>query len=169
MSALTTILNALSTEVSPKIISVLEEAHETRSKVKSGVVSDSPMDLHDQLLHNRQQIERLEFLTSELVLLKSRTVQEVQNRKGLYDDAYTAAATKPSIGFADFASAKEKDAHFALGAMDEQINLRKAEKLHRDVDSAWDYTRILLRGAEGVQRDLELRIRLISLTSSLEK
>jgi hypothetical protein len=163
------ILDSMSGEVPGVLIQAVKDAAEARSQVQSGELSDDPVTIHERLLYNRQQIERLEDLTSKFVLLKSRTAQSVAKAKGAYDDAYTAAATKPSIGFADFSSAKEKDAYFAAACVTEAIALRKAEALHRDVDSAWDYCRILLRGAEGAQRDLELRMRLISLTSSLER
>lgn len=164
------ILAKLSTEVAPQIINTLQEATEIRNNVVAGEdVNEDPVVLHNYLLHNRAQIERLENLTAHLVLLKSRTAQLTANKRAAYDDAYMKAATKPSVGFADYATAKEKDAHFNLETVDETIQLRKAESLHRDVDSAWDYCRILLRGAEQTQRDIELRIRLISLTSSLEK
>lgn len=125
--------------------------------------------LHETLVVNRGMIERLESLTATLGFWKTRTAQAVAARKAEYDDAYMQAATKKNVGFSDYASAKEKDAHFALGTIEQTMKLRKAEATHRDVDAAWDYCRILLRGAEGVQRDMELRIRLISLRSQLER
>lgn len=164
---LSEILESLSDGVAPAILSALEEATEARALVRPGAEEDGVQDLHSQLLTNRRNIERLEYLTAQFVLLKSRTSQAVAARKGAYDDAYMKAATKPSVGFGDFATAREKDAVFNLSAMDETWQLRKAESMHRDVDSGWDYCRILLRGAEGVQRDLETRIRLMSMQSYL--
>lgn len=163
------ILETLSSAVAPALISALEEASQARNLVKGGEATDGPSDLHDQLLHNRRQIERLEHLTGQFLLLKARSAQQVASRKGAYDDAYMAAATKKAVGFTDYTSAKEKDAHYNLATLAETLELRKANALYRDVESAWDFCRILLRGAEGVQRDLELRLRIISLNSSLER
>lgn len=163
------ILESLSSKVAPAIIHALKDASHARDMVIGGETDDGPAELHEQLLHNRRQIERLEHLTSQFVLLKSRAAQQVAAAQGAYDDAYMAAATKKSIGFGDYTSAKEKDAHFNLATVEETITLRRTLALHRDVESAWDFCRILLRGAEGVQRDLELRLRMISLTNSLER
>lgn len=169
MNSLPDLLKALSKDVPPTIIEACEDATRARELVKPGSVEDGPDDLHEQLLGNRVQIERMEYLVASLTLLKSRSQQSVAASRAAYDDAYAKSATKPSVGFTDYTTAKEKDAHHNLSAMAELVNLRTAEKTHRDVDSAWDYCRILLRGAEGVQRDLETRIRLITLRSSLER
>lgn len=171
MKDLAEILEGLSSDVNPAVMTALRDATESREMVRPGDTEDSLYDIHNQLVNNRRAIERLEYLTSTLALLKSRTAQAVAARRGAYDDAYMKAATKPSVaGFGnDFTTAKEKDAAFNLAAMDEQLALRKAEAAHRDVESAWDYCRVLLRGAEGVQNDLSTRLRIITLTSQLER
>lgn len=162
-------LAVLSKDLAPVLIDAIEQARDARDGVRA-VQADDDMDtLHQQLVINRAMIERLEHLTSTLGLMKSRTEQAVAQRRAEHDDAYMHSATKKNVGFSDYASAKEKDAHFALGTVDETLRLRKAEATHRDVAAAWDYCRILLRGAEGVQRDMETRIRLISLKSQLER
>jgi hypothetical protein len=102
-------------------------------------------EMHQQLVINRAMIERLEYVTSSLGFMRTRTEQAVATAKAEYDDAYMRAATKKTVGFADYASAKEKDAHFALGTVDETLRLRKLEANHRDVTAAWDYCRTLLR------------------------
>jgi hypothetical protein len=155
--------------VSQTLIESMQIARAARDDVRAAKADDGMDEMHQQLVVNRAMIERLEYVTSSLGFMKTRTEQAVAQRRAEYDDAYMAAATKKSVGFADYASAKEKDAHFALGTVQETLNLRKAEATHRDVTAAWDYCRTLLRGAEGVQRDMELRIRLINLRSQLER
>lgn len=170
---LTSDLSALTSKVTEGmpdvLVRVLHEASDIRSLVKPGNAEDGPSEIHNQLLYNRAQIERLEFLTSRLVVLKSRTAQMVAKARNAYDDAYMKAATSPKIGFADYSSAKEKDAHFNANTIAETMELRKAEATHRDIDATWDMCRMLLRGAEGVQRDLELRMRLITLAGQLDR
>jgi len=164
------ILESLSSKVAPAIIEALEQASNARNLVKAGSTDDGPADIHDQLVSNRKQIERLEHLTSTFVLLKSRAAQQVAAAKGKYEDAYMGAATKPSLGFNnEYVTAKEKDAHYNLSTVAETLELRRAEALYRDVESAHEFCRLMLRGAEGVQRDAELRMRLMSLTSAMEK
>lgn len=169
MNTLPELLSKLSKDVPEPLMKACEDATEARDLVKPGSIEDGVDDLHEQLLTNRVNIERMESLVASLTLLKSRTQQAVSARRGAYDDKYVQVATKPQVGFADYTSAKEKDAHFNAQVMEETWELRKAERLHRDADSAWDYCRLLLRGAEGVQRDLETRIRLITLRTQLER
>lgn len=169
MSSLPDFLAEFSKDVPEVLKQTVLDAAECRAAIQTGVSEDDPVEFHTYLVKNRSLIERLEYLTSSLVLLKSRTDQAVQHRKGEYDDAYMKAASKPKVGFDDYTSAKEKDAQFNAAATEELYALRKAEAMHRDVYAAWDYCRILLRGAEGAQRDLETRIRLITLTSQLER
>lgn len=153
----------------PLLVDLVQQARAARDDVRAAKADDGMEELHQQLVVNRAMIERLEYLTSSLGLMKSRSEQWVSSAKAEYEDAYMRAATKPTVGFSDYATAKEKDAHFALGTIEQTMALRKAENNHRDVVAAWDYCRILLRGAEGVQRDMEMRIRLISLRSQLER
>lgn len=161
-------VEVLGKDMSPVLIEAVTSARDYREAVRHET-DDDVETIHATLVINRGMIERLEQLVAHLGFLRSRAAQVVATRKGEYDDAYVASATKKTVGFADYASAKEKDAHFALGTIDQTIALRKAEASYRDVDAAWEFCRTMLRGAEGVQRDMELRIRLISLRSQLER
>lgn len=167
MKELEAFVAELSEDVPPQLIEAVKDAAQCRSQVYGGDESASLEEIHGHLIRNRSQIERLEYLTTTLALLRSRTTNIVATRRASYDDAYNKAATKPSIGFNEYTSAKEKDATANVAATGELFAFRKAEKLHRDVDSAWDFCRVLLRGAESAQRDIETRIRLITLTTSL--
>lgn len=161
------LLTALSQDLTPTCAVVIKEARSVRDEVSVGEASDAVPDLHDRLLVNRAQIERLEYLTAQMLLARARTQQAVTDAKAEVDDAVMQTATKPSFKIGEYASAKEKEAHYALGSVEQTMRLRKAERLHRDVDSTWDYCRVLLRGAEQVQRDLESRIRIITITDRL--
>lgn len=170
MTDLTKILESLSTQVAEPIIKVLRDVTELRQAMHGGTEEDSPHDLHRQLLENRWRIEQIEMKAATLTLLKSRTAQALADAKNAYADAYQAAATKKAVGFgSEYATAKEKDAHYNLSTLEETMMLRAQERQHRDVESAWEYCRMLLRGAEAMQQDLSLRVRLITLSSSLER
>lgn len=158
---------ALSVDLTPTCAQVLYEARAARELVHAGDPHDAVPELHEQLLHNRSRIDYLESLTSRMLLVRSRSQQAVSDAKAAVDDAVMNTAAKPSSRLGEYASAKEKEVHFALGAVEQTMTLRKAERLHRDVDSTWDYCRVLLRGAEQVQRDLEIRLRMLSVTGVL--
>lgn len=159
----------LSEEVPHALIEAIHQVADSRNLVTSGEYGDDHETIHSMLVKNRRQIERMEEIVGNLVLLRARTQQAVNARKAAYDDAYMEAANKPSIGFGDYQSAKEKDAHFNASCVEESMSLRKAERTHSDVSSAHEYCRIMLRGAEGNQRDLELRMRLMSVANVLER
>jgi hypothetical protein len=161
------LLEALSVDLTPSCAQVVSEARRVRDEVRGGDPEDTVPDLHEQLVFNRAQIDYLEAMTSRMLLARARTQQAVSDAKDAVDDAVMKTATKPSSRLGEFASAKEKEAFYALGAVNEKMTLRKAERLHRDIDSTWDYCRVLLRGAEQVQRDLETRMRMLSISGVL--
>jgi hypothetical protein len=166
--ALMNVLAQMQQGMSEVLTTTLREVGEFRELIRAGDAEDDLFDMHQNLVHNRRLIERMEHITASLVVMKSRTASALASRRAAYDDAYMKAATAPGVSFGDYSSAKEKDAHYNLKTMDETIALRKAEQTHRDVEATHEYCRILLRGAEGVQRDLEARTRIVSLTSRLE-
>lgn len=169
MSDLAEYVKQLSSELPPALMQAVLDVADARRGISSGDIGDDPETLHNLLVLNRRQIERIEEVVGHLVILKSRTEQAVAARKGAYTDAYNTAMNKPSVGFgSDYQSAKEKDSIAAAGAVEEAMVLRKAEKTHRDVYSAWDYCRGVLQGARDCQRDLDFRMRAFSLQGRLE-
>jgi hypothetical protein len=169
MSDLAEFVKQLSSELPPALVQAVQDCADARRGISSGDIGDDPETLHNLLVMNRRQIERIEEIVGQLVILKSRTEQTVATRKGLYIDAYNRAMTKPSVGFgSDYQGAKEKDAIAASGAVEEAMDLRKAEKTHRDIYSAWEYCKGVLQGARDCQRDLDFRMRAFSLQGRLE-
>jgi hypothetical protein len=51
----------------------------------------------------------------------------------------------------------------------ETVALRRAERVLGDVDTALEVCRLFHRGLQDVRRDLELRIRLVSVEGYLER
>lgn len=133
--------------------------------------ADDPQTLMDQLLHNRAQIERAQAVVASLVLVKAKASRGLRDAQGAYDDRYAEAARSPKIGFGGdtYTTAKEKDAVYGAEAVAEQIALRIAENRFRDVEAVAEFSRQILRGMEGTHRDMETRIRLISLRGQLDR
>jgi hypothetical protein len=169
VSDLSKLADSLSFEVAEKIIEAIKQAREFRDACPTGAIDDGPVTLHEHLLVTRANIERLEHLAAELGRVRSRTWQAKADAKDAYDDAFMHAATAKQVGFADYSSKEEKIASFDLKALTEKVAARKADRMHNDVDTAWQYVRTLLRGAEGLHRDLEVRIRMISLAGQLDR
>ena len=133
--------------------------------------NDDPQTLLDQLVHNRAHIERAQAVSAALVLVKAKASRALREAQGAFDDAYAAAALKPSVGFGGdtYTTAKEKDALYGSQAVAEQIALRMAENRFRDVEAVTEFCRQVLRGMEGSHRDMDTRIRLISLRGQLDR
>lgn len=121
------------------------------------------------LVQNRAQIDLVQSHVASLVLYKAKAAANLRDAKAAYDDAYAKAALKPQVGFADFSTAKEKDAHYGSQAVAETIELRKAENAFRDAEAVLEFARILLRAMEGVHADINTKIRLINLSSTLDR
>lgn len=104
-----------------------------------------------------------------LSMMRGRAQQAVADAKAAYEDAWADATTRQRPGFGnEYLSAKERDARHSLLCIEQQMSLRKVEKVERSVANVYEYVRIALRGIEGVRRDLELRIRLVTMEDRLD-
>ncbi len=125
--------------------------------------------IHSALVHNRAQIERVQAIAASLVLYKAKASKQYREAQAVYDDAYAKAAVKPQVGFSDYSTAKEKDSYYGSQIVGETMALRVAENIFRDAEAVTEFVRVVLRGMEGSHRDLETRVRLISLRGQLDR
>jgi hypothetical protein len=106
---------------------------------------------------------------SRIILLKGRVDQAVADRKDAHDDRWNAEATSGKVGFAyGDAAPRERYAKYASKTVNEKIALRKAEMLSRQVDTAMELVRMYRFGLDSIRRDLDTRIRLMSIEGRLE-
>lgn len=168
MSDLNDLLRVLG-DLSPVLVRAVEEATDLRTQMTSPPLESDVDAIEEALVHNRKILDRLEHLTARLVLVRSRAAKVLAQAKGELDDALARATTAPTVGFGDYASAEEKRGTYHAAALSEVLAHRKADAFYKDVDSSWDYCRMLLRGAEGAHRDLELRLRVLSLSMQLAR
>lgn len=169
MTELSELLVKLDAESQEAVVKALRAAKTAREHCEVGQEGDGPEELHKRLLLARANIDRLEHIAAELGRLKAKSQQAVADCRDEYDQAFADSATDKTVGFSDYATAKEKEAHHDLKAMKQKMAMRKAERRHRDIDSAWEYVRLMHRGAEGVRKDLDTRIRLITLAGQLDR
>jgi hypothetical protein len=142
---------------------LVRESHMVRESVSLGSDSEDLQGLHTLLVRNRGFLERLEELYSSLTLLKSAKAGELAHAKGVYEDAFAQVASKrQTVGFNDFASGKERDARLHAACTAQSVQMREAQRAYDTAFMAWDYVRLLVRGAESTQREVETRIRLSS-------
>ena len=163
------LVEILENVISGELTKIAAEAVDVRDRMETGTIDDDVVRLHEMLVHNRAGLDRLQAIAAALVLRKARASAHLRACQADLDDAYMKAATKKTVGFSDYATAKEKDAHFSLGTVAETMEQRKAENAFRDVEAVAEFVRTILRAAEGAHRDLELRVRMINLSSQLDR
>lgn len=142
-----------------------ERAHAAREVLKDGADLRSPADLHDRLLLCRHVTDQLEEEMAGLIMFMAKVNQAVADRKGEIEDAEIAAKVPKE----EFASARDKGVMLNAATISARIKLRKAERMQREMASTLEYVRTLHRGADSTRRDVETRLRAVTLTSHLER
>lgn len=151
--------------INPKLAALAVEANELRTIGLSNE-SETLSDLYERLLRARQSQDRLEAIVAELGRLRSRARIQVAQANDTYEDAWRAVMDKTKIG--EYSSAKEREAMYTSGAVQELINLRKAKRLAADVDEVYEYCLLKYRGLDAARREIDSRVRLINVQGMLE-
>jgi hypothetical protein len=152
-----------------KLAAIITEAGKLRSSVEPGHISDTPQEIHSAILHTRAVLDRLEALTAHVGGKHALAVQQAEDCKAALQDKWNQSATAPQgFGHSDSAP-RERYATYSLLTVQEDLNLRVAEREERKFAATLDLLRLMYRGVDGHRRDLELRVRLINIEGMLEK
>lgn len=143
------------------------EAAELRASVEVSDVTASLDTLHAQLVASRRAQDRLEAILADAGLVRARLRKLVSELEGVYEDKWRDAMNATRIG--EYASAKEKDATYATQALQELVNVRRAKRMLADAEEVYDYVQVKHRGMDSARRDIDSRIRMISLAAQLER
>lgn len=152
-------------DLQQKMAQVVAEAASLRPKAPP--FSAELETLHQSLVEAGAARYRLEELLATLSLLKNRSMDNAITAREAYEDKWREGATQGKVGFADYSSAKEKEAHYDLRALEQKIAWRRAEKEDREVTSALEFTRMCLKNVDALRWDLETRIRIKSIEGRL--
>lgn len=153
-------------ELDPKLASLVVEARELREAVSQSKETDSVSTMHANLLAGRRSLDRLEAIVAEVGRLRARAKISVSDAKDAYEEAMIAVMQKTRIG--EYTSADERRMTYKAACFDEYRTLRKAEKYEAAIAEVYDYCLMRYRGLDSSRKDLDTRIRLISLQSALE-
>lgn len=167
MSNLAVLLKKLSADIPPALNHAVTSMRDLREEVGIGD-QDDPVSLHDQLKKNRKAMDRAETFVAELGRLHSKAAIAEEDYKGYLEDAEATALQKAGPA-EEYSSGKERNARLAVMVMDERIALRKAARQRAEIQEALDYARTLFRGMDASRRDVETRLRMITLETGLEK
>lgn len=145
-------------------------AHETRTillTLDSLNTSESPEAIISVLRKCRLATDTLEGIMTDLLLIKTRAEQLKSRAIAAVEDAEieTMKTYKPS----DFSGARERGIDINARTLAERRTLRKATDLAQEAAMAVDIVRTMHRGADGHRTDLNLRLRALTLTTTLER
>lgn len=153
-------------DLKPELAKLKDEATELRESVGEPDINETPSDLHERLIRQRRAQDRLEAIVADLGSVLSRCQILVSDLENVYEDQWRDTMQKTRIG--EYTSAKERDATFAAGSIQQLINLRKAKRFAADVEEVYTYVKFKYYGLDKARRDTEARIKLLSFESHLE-
>ena len=142
------------------------EAAQLRSTLHPGEVTDSPQEIHGQVLTAQSVVDRIEEFVGLLTMMKADTAEFVIAAQDELDAAMADVVNNPANRRNEYETAVEKNVKIKAATLNEQVKLRQAEKKDRDVGKVLEYMKTLHWGARGVLRTLELRVKLISMDSA---
>jgi len=144
------------------------EAHELRFEIAPGDQTQTLTEIHSLLLAARGNLDRIEEILVSLVRMNGKAKQAVADHQNALGDAWDqqAGGRNVSFSFSDPAP-RERYAQYNQRTIHETVEARQAERVHRQMETSLEAVRIMYRGLDSARRDLETRIRLISLESAL--
>lgn len=144
-----------------------DEARQLREIADDIDLSDSVQDLHEQLVNFRRAQNRTEAILADAGLVRSRVRKLTDDLLAAYEDKFAENVLNDRTG--EYQSAKAQDARYKAGALTELRNLRRAKQMLADVEEVFEFVNIKHRGLDSARRDIDSRIRIISLESQLER
>ena len=156
----------LETDLESKLAALATEAKELRESVVEPKQTDSVSTMHASLLAARRALDRLEAIVADVGRLRARARARVAEAKDEFDEATIQAMQKSKIG--EYSSAEERRMTYKAASFDQFRALRQAEKQEALISEVYDYCYMRYRGLDGARKDLDTRIRLITLQTSLE-
>lgn len=144
-------------ELDPALKAYRTEATELRDAPGEVTHGESLQQLHDRLVNTRRSLDRLEGIIADVGLVKSKCKQMVDDLQETYDQAWIAVMQRTRIG--EYTSAKERDATYTAGALEERVRLRRGQRILDDINSIHEFCLTKFRGLTASQRDTETRLR----------
>jgi hypothetical protein len=149
------------------LLDAISDAFALTSTLDPPSTSETLTDLHQRLLICRAAMTRVADLTGELTLLSGKVKRLLIEAKGELEDEEAALVGRKPRHTEDFSSAKERNARMAAGTLETLRKIRKAEGAQSEVDSALFYARDRHRELDRAVRDIDTRLRIISIESHI--
>jgi hypothetical protein len=148
------------------LLKLAEEATKLRDSIRPFNIDESVQDLHETLVQCRAVRDRLEQMVSLLGLKKSQAHSTAVEAQQTFQDAWDEAANSSKVG--EYSSAKEREATYNAQCLVQLIAARKAKRAEDDLAGVYDFCQSKLRGVDAIRRDLDARIKMLSMIGFLE-
>lgn len=152
----------------PRLAAWLDEARTLRDGLEVPAPEDGPHALHRQLVQARRALDRVETIVADLIRLRGRSSDAVRSAKARLRRAEDVALQGRTRGFDQYVSARERMAWLTAKTSTEQDDLLNVETFDARVATVLDEARLLYRGVDAVRRDVDSRMRLMSIETRLE-
>ena len=144
---------------------MIEEAQSIREQVPAPQTDIDPAEFLRLAALHRQAVDRLEALLGRAMLIR----WQMANRRATAHAALEDAEVGLTVQFEEFTSARERDLKIKALTLDARQAVRTAERGFADAIETEKFLRLLHQGADNSRRDLDTRLRAISLASQWER
>lgn len=163
LAELTALLTA---DLDPTLAAAVTRAAELRDVGEQWLPTDSVQTMHEHLIALRMAQDSMEGILANLGLVRGRVADAVEAARDAYDEkvGQAIAASKPE----EYSTAKERNAAYDLHALKERIEHRRIQRMLAKVGTAHEFVKLRYWGIDGKRRDLDTRLRALSIESRLE-
>lgn len=154
-------------DTSESLMLYVKKVNELRLSAGPSASDETISHLHERLVETRNALDEIESYLSDVGQVRARCRQAVYEAEQAYDDAWRATMERTKIG--EYTSAKERDATYTTGAVDELVRYRKAKKILADVEEAYEAIQLRYRGLDNARRDIDSRTRMMGIEATLSR
>ena len=144
-----------------------EEVRKTLSLKDFAVETDSPESLIGNLRRARAVVDNLEYILCAVLVLKTKADRFKAAASDAVEDAEVAVADPGTRQ--DYVTARDRNIAVNAMTITQRRALRKATVLAVEAAAAVDIVRTMHRGADSHRRDIETRLRAVTLITTLER
>lgn len=158
-----------SSSLDERLAAWVDECLRLRRGLPEVHVSDSPKTLHQHLVSTRAALDRVEEIVVTVMRLKSHSRQGLLAAKYDLDESEIKAYDSRTIAFAEFSTAKEREAWVSTQTVPERAEVRRYTLLDAKVGDALEEVKFIHRAMDGVRRDADTRLRMMTFERQLER
>jgi plasmid stabilization system protein ParE len=162
---MTAVTEEQATQLSDQLAAFCNEAAELRASPGPSDINETLPDLHARLVRSRQAQDRIEEILGLIIRLRGVTRKRARACKDELEDKLGRVIRGTKT--AEYSTAREREAAYEVGAFEEKRAWRAAEKMLANVEMAYEFVQLKHRGIDTARRDIETRVRIVSLDGRL--